>query len=61
MTFAHEQRQAEPVFQQADLLADGARRHAQGLGGRFEAAQARSLGKGSQGKQRQHGTHDAFL
>ncbi|KAG1258373.1 hypothetical protein G6F65_015598 [Rhizopus arrhizus] len=61
MPFAHEQRPPQTVFQQTDLLAAGAGGDSQGLGRRFQAAQARGLGKGSQGKQRQYGTHNAFL
>ncbi|MNR35028.1 hypothetical protein D3C85_1528470 [compost metagenome] len=57
MAFADKERHAQPVFKQADLLADCAGRDAQRLGRRFQAAQAASLGEGSQSKQGQHGSH----
>ena len=49
LAFAGKQGHADPLFQQADLLADGARRHVQRLGGRLDAAALAHFDKGAQG------------
>ncbi|MNR27135.1 hypothetical protein D3C85_1443910 [compost metagenome] len=45
---ACEQGRADPLLQQPNLLADGARRHPHGLGGGLQAALAPCLDKGAQ-------------
>ncbi|MNT01599.1 hypothetical protein D3C72_1360710 [compost metagenome] len=48
LAFARKQGHADPFFQQADLLADGARRHVQRFGGGLDAAALAHFDKGAQ-------------
>ncbi|MNM65214.1 hypothetical protein D3C81_766450 [compost metagenome] len=57
MAAACQQGDAEAFLQQANLLADGPRRHPHALGSGFEAAQAGGFAESTQGKQWQNGTH----
>lgn len=54
---AHEQGQAHALLQQPDLLADGARGHAQGGGGALDAAMAADFRERAQGQQRENRVH----
>lgn len=55
LAFAGEQRQADAVFQQADLLADRARGDVQRLGRGLDAAALADFDEGAQGLKRDGG------
>ena len=51
MTFAFEQRYADPSLKEFDLLAYGARRNSQAMGGSFYTAEPAYFNKGAKTEQ----------
>jgi hypothetical protein len=52
LTFPFEQRYADPCFKELDLLAYGARRNTQPMGGRFYTAEPAHFDKGPKTEER---------